>query len=89
MLTIRDQEHFNKVVRHAVSVGTLEGLLGRLEYLSEYSEDTVDCVIAEDRCSEWGFDFAMYRTLNGERDASPWFIGGLIEHDESEWSVHT
>jgi len=90
MIKILDQKHFTLVVCHCTEVNTLAEFLDKLEYLADYGEDhNTECILSEDRCSPWGFDFAMYRTLNSTRDPKPWFTGGLIEHDGCTWGVHT
>ena len=72
MIEFKDPEHRLGVLKFAASVGAVDKLIERLEYLATYGEGDNICHLHRDFAPN-SFEFLMHRP-----DGSRWFNGGLI-----------
>lgn len=95
MLSIRDYEHFDKVMTKAQKMGLEEDLKQKLNYLEHYRGDECVCILFPD-WAPLSFEFVLYHieekwqpdlkredpTLKREPEkfGKRWFNGGLIYH---------
>jgi hypothetical protein len=88
VLDIQNQKHFNKVKAFAESIGCMEQLQSKLDYLDTYGDQVggTKCVLSYDFAPH-SFSFLMMRK-DDSGEYQPWFNGGLIFHN-NVWGVHT
>jgi len=80
-LYIDNVEYFEKVVKHAESIGKLDKLNERLKFLNDYSDRDTRCTLYKD-FAPLSFGFQMEYKKDGLYQV--WFHGGVIYHGDHD-----
>lgn len=102
MLVVKNQEHYEKVLAFADSVGKRAQLDDRLAFLDGYAQGRAKCILYAD-FAPYSFEFVLLDAKTGAK----WFNGGLLyfgpgddgsgdpqfsvrlDSRESGWEIHT
>jgi hypothetical protein len=90
-LIIRCEDHLKAVKEFAASVGMLDQLNEKLNYLASYGKDVeTHCNLHKDFAEHSFYFEMMLRCKDRDPEWQFWFNGGLIYHgDDTGWGVHT